>query len=206
MQNVPPSEWGTLYIEHQLPWEFRLFYLYLIVICVLSLVKTVSLTRRLWSFTRGSLPQSDSVGERSGLLVASALASGLSKEASDGGLGKDIAPQVIRDAENKFLIAWEACSARVQSMKRLVMLTFLLSFLVAANGARTMLIPLGIQKATGVAAYVGGIVEVLTLFVLGTVVCAALYAACSFYEEMLTRRKAAWSRFLGKIENRLPDA
>ena len=45
------------------------------------------------------------------------------------------------------------------------------------------------QKAFGIAAVNGSIVEVLTMFVLGILVCTAIYSACALYEGALSRRK-----------------
>jgi hypothetical protein len=45
------------------------------------------------------------------------------------------------------------------------------------------------QKAFGIAAVNGSVVEVLTMFVLGILVCTVIYSACALYEGALSRRK-----------------
>ena len=41
--------WDPISINHHLPWESRLFILYLLLVLCISLVKLGSLVRQLWS-------------------------------------------------------------------------------------------------------------------------------------------------------------
>jgi hypothetical protein len=84
--------------------------------------------------------------------------------------------------------AWETCSNKIQSIKRLVFVTLLLTVLVSSLLLRATLVRIVEQKAFGPAALGGGIVEVLTIFAFGILVCAVLYTACTLYEGMLLRK------------------
>ena len=92
-------------------------------------------------------------------------------------------------SENESRQAWEACSNRIQSTKRLVFITLLLTVLVSALLLRATLMRIVEQKTFGPAALGGGIAEVLTVFALGILVCAVLYTVCALHEGMLLRRK-----------------
>jgi hypothetical protein len=205
MQETSQIGWDPMSIEYRPPWEHKIFVLYLILIVVVSLVKSASLTRQLWSIARVPLSKYGSAKERGRLLAASALSNGLPKQVSERDSGEGIAAPVLQEAESKFLVLWEACSAKVQSMKRLVVLTFLASLLVAAYRARTMLV-LFFEKEFGVAAFSGGMGEVLMFFALGVLVCTVLYAACGFYEGVLQRRRESWNRLCERIRNQVPGA
>jgi hypothetical protein len=51
------------------------------------------------------------------------------------------------------------------------------------------------QKDFGIAAVNGGIVEVLTMFVLGVLVCTVIYSACDLCEGALSPRKDTMEPF-----------
>ncbi len=92
----------------------------------------------------------------------------------------------------KFLELYDACSAKVRSTERLVVLTFLLCVLMAADQTRSMFAGAALEKHTGHAYLFASIAEVLTAFVIGILVCTVLYAVSNFVEVALTRRKARW--------------
>jgi hypothetical protein len=77
----------------------------------------------------------------------------------------------------------------VASIKRAAVLTFILSILALLDGTIRVLTSVSNEKFTGSAVFAGSTAAVLVLFALGVSVCAALYAAFSIFEEMLSRRK-----------------
>jgi hypothetical protein len=97
--------------------------------------------------------------------------------------------------------SWETCSARIQSMRRLVFFTLLLSVLVAAELLRVTLMQIAAQRFFGRAALAGGLAEALTVFALGILVCTALYAGCGLCEGTLLRRRAAWNHSFAEARN-----
>jgi hypothetical protein len=90
-------------------------------------------------------------------------------------------------------------------MRRLVFITLLWTALVATLLLRTSLIQIAEQKAFGPGALIGSIVEVLSVFALGILVCTVLYGACTLCEGALLRRRESWNHTRGNIEGRLPS-
>jgi hypothetical protein len=113
---------------------------------------------------------------------------------------------LVRRGEKEFLHAWETCSAKIKSMKRLVFFTLLLSVLVAVQLLRVTLMQIVALKTFEVAAFAGGVAEVLTVFALGILTCTALYAGCGLYEGILLRRRAAWNHSFAEAKNQPPKA
>lgn len=105
--------------------------------------------------------------------------------------------------EDEPLYAWETCSNKIQSMRRLVFVTLFLTVLISAQLLRASLMQLVAQKAFGIAAVNGDIVEVLTMFVLGTLVCTVIYSACALYEGALSRRRILWNHSATNTVDRL---
>lgn len=95
-------------------------------------------------------------------------------------------PEALKEAE--FTSIWQACWARLQAMKRSVVLTFLLAVLVAADQVRTDFVSVAVQKATGIAVLSGGFAEVFAVFTLGVLACVAIYAIYALCESSLVRR------------------
>ena len=106
--------------------------------------------------------------------------------------------------EDEFLHAWARCSNEIQSIKRLVFISLFWTILVATFFLRGTLIQIVEQKSFGPAALGGGIVEVLTVFALGILMCAVLYTACAFYEGALFRSRESWNQARATTENGLP--
>jgi hypothetical protein len=104
-------------------------------------------------------------------------------------------------SENDSRQAWETSSNRIQSIKRSVFVTLLLTILVAALLLRAALVRAVEQKTFGPAALSASIAEVLTMFALGIFVCAVLYAACALFEGMLLRRKATLDPLLSRPDD-----
>jgi hypothetical protein len=92
-------------------------------------------------------------------------------------------------SDDEFLLAWETCSNKIQSIKNLVYITLLWTVLVAVLLLRSTFMRLVEQKVFGPAVFSGNIAEVLTVLAIGIIVSAVLYAACSFYEGVLLHRK-----------------
>lgn len=95
---------------------------------------------------------------------------------------------------SRFQFLWESCYARTASIKNLSVLTFLLSLLVFAWSTTRILLGVTMEKVTGVGFLAGAMAEVLTVFSLGILVCAALYTFAIFYEGVLVRRKIVLDR------------
>jgi hypothetical protein len=106
---------------------------------------------------------------------------------------QETALRTVEAAESRFLYLWEMCHASVKSIRRMVLLTLLSSALVVVYGA----FPTWGDEFNN-----GTIVGSMALFetadklfarlALGLSVCVILYAASSFFEGAITRRRTQW--------------
>ena len=165
MQEGMPMGVDPLSISYQLPWEARLFILYLLVIVTMSLVKSARVVHILWLSKRGSLQKSST--------------------------------------EDEFALAWERCSNKVQWVKRWVFVTLLWAVLVAAMLLRREFMFFMAQKMFWSGAFFQPTAEVLTVFVLGILICAALYTICAFCEGAMLGRRESWKQAQSSIQNQL---
>ena len=104
--------------------------------------------------------------------------------------------------ESEFVLAWERCSNKVQSIKRWVFVTLFWTVLVAAVPLRDNFMYFAEQKMLWPGAFFISMVETLTIFVIGILVCAALYTTCAIYEGALLRRRESWNQVRSSIEDR----
>ena len=111
-------------------------------------------------------------------------------------------PQPHQGAE--FTSLWDDCWAKLQAMKRSVVLTFLLTVLVAADQARTDFVSVAVQKATGIASLSGGIAELFGIFALGILACVAIYAIYALCESVLIRRTTSRRGPLARMKTKVP--
>lgn len=157
--------WEPMY-EAQLPSSTKVFVLYLALVLLVSAFRAISLVRQLWWLQKAHVEGSTQ------LTTADQRASPTSEE-----------------AEIRFHLVLEFCHAKIASMKRLSVLTFLLTLLVLAWGTANILHGVAMGKVTGSAFLAGAMAEGLTSFSLGIFVCAVIYAFVTFYEGVLARRK-----------------
>ena len=159
--------------EARLPWESKLFVLYLFAVVAFSLVRALQIGGQLWSFRNTPrLPTEDSEFLRA-----------------------------LQDAASKFTYAWEICTAKVAGIRRLVSLTLLLSVFLLLYNSANILRGISMEKRVWSAAVAGGLAEMFTLFALGMLVCSWLHAVSSFSAGVLERRKAAWNYFYDRAKN-----
>lgn len=109
-------------------------------------------------------------------------------------------PLRLPRTEHEFMLAWEKCSNKVQSMKRLVFVTLLWTILIAVFLLRSDVQIFAEQKVFGPGAFFGTAAADLTVLALGLLVCAVLYTACAFYEGALLRRRESWNGTLANFE------
>jgi hypothetical protein len=112
-------------------------------------------------------------------------------------------PEPQQEAE--FRSISDACWARLQAMKRSVVLTFLLAVLVAADQARTDFVSVAVQKATGIASLSGGFAELFATFTLGVLACVAIYATYALCEGSLIRRTHNMRAFRRDVFAKRPE-
>jgi hypothetical protein len=81
------------------------------------------------------------------------------------------------------------CTRNARRQTNFVSHSILLTLLVSAWSATRVLLGVSMEKVTGVGFLAGAMAEVLAMFALGILVCAALYAFAIFFEAALVRRK-----------------
>jgi len=185
--------WDPSSIRYIVPWQTRLFVLYLLVVLVVVVWKSVALVWQLWFFSinrRDSFKNRKGEGQREEDIVSAALADRLQQLELKSGEADFLA--LLRKGERRFQYLWQTCWAGVMSLKRLVVLTFLLALLAFLSKLGNDLTLFSSQKLAGIGLIGGSIVEALVLLEIGVIVCAVLYLVCGFFEAVLVRRKAAW--------------
>jgi hypothetical protein len=115
-------------IDRVLPWPYRVFALYLIVVVVVSLIKVVSATWQLWR-----------------------LRQAVEMRSKEGSM-KSLPSDTLRMAEIKSSTLWVSCFAKVQDIKKLAVFTFLVSVLMASYQISQLLREIVTLKAFGMAA------------------------------------------------------
>jgi hypothetical protein len=179
-------------IRTVLPWQSRIFFLYLFVVSVLWLVRSLGLFWQLGflaAFQRKSpsIPAGES--DQAQFLAASALANRLPEF-----IGSD--PQktpLLRLANLRFYLLWETCWMKVSSLKRLARLTLISTIFIFAWLAAIGFTEVSYSKVIGIGALSGGFAELFVLLTNGMAVCLVLYITSGFYEAALTKRKVLWN-------------
>jgi hypothetical protein len=192
-------------------WEERLFVLYLLVVFLIASIKSLSVARQLLWFSAKIRASSENPGNGVSdayALAASALANRLSWDflghdwnISAGGQKVEASSHLLPPAERTFRYAWERCSAKVSSLKRLVVLTLLSSVLILAYRTATILMVISYLPAVRARTLSGSLAEALLLFVLGLLTGTVLYAATSLCEGALSQRRALWDYFCRTIKD-----
>lgn len=147
--------WDPISINHHLPWQERLFVLYLVVVLGMSVISSLGMLRQLW------------------------FAGPLSKN------------KKLADAT--FLCEWEMCIAKSTGMKRMAVLTLLLTLVTLADGATQILMGIAQEKRVWSSAVAGGLAELGGLLTWGFLAGAVLYGLASLYQGVLARRRASWN-------------
>ncbi len=193
--------WDPISVNHHLPWEGKFLILYLLVVLGMWMVRSGKLMWKFWSLSTrkwAPLPNVNIAGEDVDLLAASGLVNRLPDNAS-------VSPTCIRQADCRFLHRWEMCAIRVASLKRLALLTFLLTAFVFVTLMANLLAEVGTEKIVGTGFLAGSIAESLVPLALGILVCAVLYATHDFFEGVLQRRRASWNYFSRARKIKLPQ-
>ena len=183
-------EISPMYIyESGIPWELKLYILYLLFIVCLSLIKSFGLLRQIGFFK---------FSKRSNEITADSLASA----ASSNKMPKDFsaARNLFHQAEGKFTYVCEISSAKLQQLKQFANLNVLLGRIVVLMIIVKELNAIITTEITHTF-FLSIIPQILAPFILGLIVSGALYVFCIFYEGVLARRKASWNYFCSQAES-----
>ena len=99
-----------------------------------------------------------------------------------------------RTNQEDFWPQWRRCSNASQSMKRLVILTMLVTLLAAIFVFKTDLRWIILQKAYSGSPLFSAVFEALDVLIVGLIASAILYGVYALCEGALLRRMASWDR------------
>ena len=189
-------QWDPIAINHQTSWVTRVFFLYLLTVLAISLIKSMSIAAQLWRF-RPTLPREiRGESEKADSLAAAAMGVRHSIESAFRMLGiTEGHSHILIQANNKFHYVCNVIATKADSLKKLTHVTLLVSVLALVEGTITTLTELVKYKWFGPALLSGSAAEILEPVGWGLLVCALLYFLFSLFEEMLSRRKARWNYF-----------
>lgn len=179
-------------------WESRILFLYLLFLFAVFLGKSIDLARQLgwFSFTRRVAPlkpgDEDAVADH---LAASALTNRSWSNHPQPGLTL----RHLQLAEIKFLYRWETCSAVARSLKKLAVLTVLLSALAVLESTKTALTE--VSQSRHVSFPTARMAQSFGVASLGWLAAVVLFAEYSFCDGLLARRKSWWNYFCATVRN-----
>jgi hypothetical protein len=192
------------------PWYMRVFLLYLFAaICILA-VRSLRVAWRLGVFPRRNRISFQNVRDdamNAKLLAESALSNRFfCKLVTDSDIAvksgdKKALLCTIQTARSRFLYLWELCCAEVGSIKRLLLLTLLLSSVVVLGDIQMTFTDAFENRTTGVVALFMAIAELLRRFSLGLFVCTIFFAISGFLEGTLVRRRIHWNYLCTRWKN-----
>ena len=186
--------WDPISLYKQMSRRDRIFIVYLTLISVFSLVRSLRLVWRLGFFSSASrIPSGQRKPDVSHSLAAIALANRLPNNDKN----TETPWHVVERAAPRFEYLWQQNVTRVAAMRNLAVLTLVLSGLVLSCDFMRFLteIQIGRYPVHGDIDVAGSPANMLVPLILGLAVSAALYALSSFYTGALARRKAAWNLY-----------
>ncbi len=199
----PQVRWDPAYIDRVIPWQTA-FTLYLFIVCIIWLIRTLALFRQLYFFSRAkcaALCEARNEDTVADLLAASALAGKIPVESPSGRRGDACPIAAVEKAGARFLNLWEVSSDRSSSLKRLVILTLLLTMLTFAWGGVVVFREITYSHSVGIAVVSWGLSEMFVPLALGSFISTIIYATYAFYERVLARRRISWSYFCAAIKS-----
>ncbi len=180
------------------PLHSRLFEFFVVFAVVFLVVRSFQLAWNLWLSRHRSRAVSknsatlnaDSIARAA--LVGRRLESQLPLEPNENAMRTSPALfSTLAESEIRFDYLFAACSARVQSLRKLAVLTLIISALETTWGLVNDLAYIA-KYNSSVWSGIRALSENLTPFAVGLLV---LYAAYAFYEGVLQRRKAKWQYY-----------
>jgi hypothetical protein len=177
---------------------------YLFIVCCISLVRTVGLALRLWSFRR----------KEESLSVVTGNVETIANAVLKGKIGNILKPSHEADAitissilfmvdciETEFRYLWENCYAKVRATKTLIALTVILLFFISAIEIDRSCWAIKYEEASvGIAALAGAGQEIFFCLARGLGISAFFYALSRWFEMLLMRRRTQWDYYKSKLQ------
>ena len=200
MQDTGEVGWDPISVNYHPPWALRLFMLYIVVVFVIALTKSLRVASHLWVFPNRELGRwkSSAEAQRPSSIGPAAFARNFREIIKANAGGNLLSPLKLGEAE--FLYLWRLCLLRAKSIKKLAWLTVGASVWVSLMLGIQMFGYIGAQKVSSLTIWSGSIMENLTALQIGTVAVIALYAQYFVLEGALRRRKTAWDFVLKTAE------
>ena len=201
MQDDSVIGWDPIHIWRPTPWETQLFFLYWLVIMLVTATRVLILVRQLSSF--GSFKKRlshDGVAPTPESLAASALGSRPLPATAEIEQDRTGLRSVIEQADARFIYMWRTCSAEIESMSRLARFTLLLSALTSVLALMRWATRIVEQKSFAIWVVAQNIRDWMTPLCLGLIACVVMYAVTGFYEGVLARRRIAWEYFCARVK------
>lgn len=196
--------WDPISVEDPVPWAIRFFVLYTVVVLAVAFVRWLKVAWHLWLFPNRKLLSWKESAEKAPIRSrALAALSRRFREILKGDAVRNPLLQ-LQQVEADFLYAWQLFLLKAKSIKKLAVLTIIVSLWVFLLRSVEMFNVFSIQKTSSIAMVSGYMVENLTSLELGTVVVMILYAEYAVLEAALRKRKAAWDFVFRTVEQNIP--
>jgi hypothetical protein len=125
-------------------------------------------------------------------------------EASRARSSREKALQSLLLAETRFLYLLSKCYIDLESTKRAVWLTFLLTLMMGAFGAMPIYSAnCNNNRFQGLPCLLDSASQLFNTLGLGLLFCVALHLKAGFFERALSIRKAEWRHFFATLKNEL---
>jgi hypothetical protein len=194
------------------PTYVRLFIVYVCFVTIASTIRALVIAWRLYAGTFRpviSVKQLCSDGQPIDL-ARTALANGIRQRSTHdlehimlSESNAAVFSQHLRSTESNFLALWKAWRADLRTLRRLALLTLLLSFAVLLLGAVPTFFDLyNNGKLTASTALLLTTDQLLSRLALGLFSCAILYAEWLVLERVLIRRRLSWTLFTELVRNK----
>jgi hypothetical protein len=192
--------WDPISISYHPPVALRLFVFYVLIVLLVSLVKSLRLSSHLWLFPnrKRTLWKNSNEKQLPGSMAPAALARNF-REILKTDLRQANLLSRLRQAEAEFLYVWQLYVVRAESIKKLCVLTILVAVWVSLILGIQTLTSIGYQKVASLALVSGSIIENLTSLEIGVFAAVVLYAQYFVLERALGRRKATWDYVLSTV-------
>jgi hypothetical protein len=194
MQEVT-VQWAPPTDVHRLGGAGKLFVLYLLIVVLISVAKSIRLGAQFWRLKRSSAGAGN-LDEKANLLAKSAMGGRSSVDSAYKELGvAEGHLKLLHHANAKFRNLYEMASEETTSVKRLAGLTLLLAVLAMIIDARSTLEEIMKFKLDGIGFLSASAADALIPLEFGLIICALLYLMFHLFEGTLMRRRANWNCF-----------
>src|SRR5205823_1023851 len=147
MQEGSEVGWDPISIHYSTPWPLRAFVIYVVIVFVVSLVKSLRLSLDLWLFPNRKLVLwKNSSGKQLPRFIAAAALTRNFREILKSDFRETNLWSHLRQGETEFLYRWQLCLFRAESVKKLAALTIIVSVWVSLTLAIQTLSYIGMQK------------------------------------------------------------